>query len=223
MGTHLCNDVKPTVRAASAPTVDPSSFPGDDAGMDTSDLRLAVLLASTRPRRRGESVARWVMEQARGRAATYELVDLRDHPLPLLDEPAAASTGVYEHAHTRDWSAVIAPYDGFVFVTPEYNHSMPAGLKNAIDYLWAEWVDKAGALVSYGNGGGLRSAEQLRTVLSCVGIAHVRPQVSLRNRADFDGYTATPDEHHEHGLAGMLADLELWAAAMRDVRAARTP
>ncbi|WP_062518922.1 NADPH-dependent FMN reductase [Demequina silvatica] len=189
--------------------------------MDTSDLRLAVILASTRPRRRGASVAAWVMDQTRTRDARYELIDLKDHPLPILDEPAAASTGEYAHEHTRAWAAVIEPYDGFVFVTPEYNHSLPAGLKNAIDYLWAEWLDKAGALVTYGNGGGLRSGEQLRTVLSAVGIAHVRPQVVLMNRTDFDGYAATPSVHHEHGLTGMLADLELWAAAMRGVRAAR--
>ncbi|WP_062517087.1 NADPH-dependent FMN reductase [Demequina gelatinilytica] len=189
--------------------------------MDTSDLRIGVILGSTRPRRRGESVAGWVLDHAEHRGATYELIDLRDHPLPLLDEPAAASTGDYTHAHTRIWAAVIARYDAFVFVCPEYNHGLPAALKNAIDYLWAEWLDKAAAIVSYGNGEGLRSAEHLRGVLSAVGIAHVRPQTTLSNRADFDGYTATPNEHHEHGLAAMLDALELWASAMREVRAQR--
>ncbi|WP_062462645.1 NADPH-dependent FMN reductase [Demequina soli] len=189
--------------------------------MSLPSLRIAVIVGSTRPRRRGESVAAWVHGRAQGRDAAYGIVDLRDHPLPLLDEPAAASTGVYEHAHTRAWSEVIAPYDAFVFVTPEYNHGLPAALKNAIDYLWSEWQDKAAAIVSYGNGGGLRSAEQLRTVLSCVGIAHVRAQTTLNNRDDFDGYAVTPNAHHEHGLDAMLADLERWAVAMREARGAR--
>ncbi|SEJ11279.1 NADPH-dependent FMN reductase [Demequina mangrovi] len=189
--------------------------------MDTSGLRIGVILGSTRPRRRGESVAAWVMGQVGERDARYDLIDLRDHPLPLLDEPASASTGRYEHAHTQEWAATIARYDAFVIVCPEYNHGLPAALKNAVDYLWAEWLDKAAATVSYGNGGGQRSAEHLRNVLSAVGIAHVRPQVTLYNRDDFDGYTVTPNEHHLHGLEGMLGDLELWAAAMREVRAAR--
>ena len=97
---------------------------------------IAVILGSTRPGRRGEQVARWVVDHARERRnAEFELVDLLNDPLPHLDEPLAPSMGQYQNAHTQDWAATIARFDGFVFVTPEYNHSTSGVLKNAIDYL----------------------------------------------------------------------------------------
>jgi NAD(P)H-dependent FMN reductase len=189
--------------------------------MDTGDLGIGIILGSTRPRRRGASVAAWVAELASTRDARYSLIDLADQGLPLLDEPESPAKGDYVHAHTRAWADLIAPLDGFVFVTPEYNHSYPAALKNAIDFLWAEWNDKAAGIVSYGNAGGTRAAEHLRGVLSAVGIVHVRRHVTLDNRADFDGYEARPVDHHDRALAGLLADIEHHALAMREVRAAR--
>jgi NAD(P)H-dependent FMN reductase len=105
-----------------------------------SELRIAVVLGSTRPGRNGKAVADWVVARAQGRhGASYELVDLADYPLPHLDEPLPPAMGKYQHDHTKDWAAKIAGYDGFVFVTPEYNHSTSGVLKNAIDYLQAEW------------------------------------------------------------------------------------
>jgi NAD(P)H-dependent FMN reductase len=102
-------------------------------------FRLAIIIGSTRPGRNGEAVAKWIYEIARQRKDTeVELVDIRDYNLPLLDEPQPASTGQYTQAHTRKWSEKIISFDGFVFVTPEYNHAPPAALKNAIDYLFHE-------------------------------------------------------------------------------------
>ncbi|MFI9843520.1 NADPH-dependent FMN reductase [Nonomuraea sp. NPDC051941] len=111
-------------------------------------IRIAIILGSTRPGRRVEDVARWVAEAA-GRhpavktgEAGLELVDIAEYELPLLDEPAPAVIGYYQNAHTKRWAATIDRFDGFVFVTPEYNSAIPAALKNAIDYLYAEWNEK---------------------------------------------------------------------------------
>ena len=83
-----------------------------------SDLKIGIILGSTRPGRKGDQVAHWVLEQAAGREASYELVDLADFNLPHLDEAISASQGRYENDHTKAWAAAIAQYDGFVFVTP---------------------------------------------------------------------------------------------------------
>src|SRR5690349_11564657 len=102
--------------------------------------RIGIILGSTRPNRNGEQVAKWVLENAERRDdAEFELVDLRDYPLPHLDEPMPPSIGQYQEQHTKEWAAKIGSFDGFVFVTPEYNHGTSGVLKNAIDYLYAEW------------------------------------------------------------------------------------
>src|SRR5882757_3893971 len=100
--------------------------------------RIGVILGSTRPGRRGEPVPRWVMDEAgRRNDAEFELVDLADYPLPHLDEPLPPSMGQYQNAHTQEWAATIGRFDGYVFITPEYNHSTSGVLKNAIDFLYA--------------------------------------------------------------------------------------
>ncbi|MER5422578.1 NADPH-dependent FMN reductase [Streptosporangium roseum] len=143
-------------------------------------IRIAVIVGSTRPGRRGEAVARWVAEVAGRHAAvtageaTVEVVDLAEYGLPLLDEPVPAAFGQYRNAHTVRWAATIDSFDGFVFVTPEYNHSVPAALKNAIDFLYAEWNDKAAGFVGYGIQGGIRAVEHLRLTLAEVKIAGVQ-------------------------------------------------
>jgi NAD(P)H-dependent FMN reductase len=105
--------------------------------------RIGVILGSTRPGRRGEQVATWVLDVASKRGdADFELIDLADYPLPHLDEPLPPSMGNYQNSHTQDWAAVIARFDGYIFVTPEYNHSTSGVLKNAIDYLYAEWNNR---------------------------------------------------------------------------------
>lgn len=177
-------------------------------------MRIAVILGSTRPGRRSEAVAQWVLNVANTRTdATFELIDLAEVGLPLLDEPMPAIFGEYAHAHTRSWASLIASYDGFVFVTPEYNHSFPAVLKNALDYLYAEWNDKAAGFVSLGGGGGLRAVEQLRLVLAELKVATVRTQVALGRGALEEGL----DQHEE--LNAMLDELVAWASALRSVRA----
>jgi NAD(P)H-dependent FMN reductase len=137
--------------------------------------RVGVLLGSTRPGRRGEPVARWVMDEASRRSdAEFELIDLADYPLPHLDEPLPPSMGQYQNAHTREWAATIGRFDGYVFVTPEYNHGTSGVLKNAIDFLYAEWNNKAMGVVSYGATSGVRAAEHLRLVAGELQMADVR-------------------------------------------------
>src|SRR5271157_213614 len=112
--------------------------------------KVGILLGSTRPNRNGEAVAKWVYDIAKKRKdAEFELVDIKAFNLPLLDEPIPPSMGQYANAHTKSWAAKIDSFDAYVFVTPEYNHATSGALKNAIDYLYKEWNNKAAGFVSY--------------------------------------------------------------------------
>lgn len=183
--------------------------------------KIAVILGSTRPGRNGEAVANWVIEQAAARtAATYELVDLQDFPLPHLDEAVPPSMGQYANAHTKAWAAKIAEYDGYIFVTPEYNHSTSGVLKNAIDYVYAEWNNKAAGFVGYGSLGAARAVEHLRLIASELQIATVRAQVTLMLATDFENYsTFTPGENQPPALKALFDQLEAWSSALAPLRA----
>src|SRR5690606_17611436 len=111
-------------------------------------------------------------------AAEFEIVDIADYNLPLLDEPIPPAMGQYSKEHTKKWAKKIAQFDGFVFVTPEYNHATSGALKNAIDFLYQEWNNKAAGFVSYGSAGGTRAVENLRLIMAELQIADVRSQVS---------------------------------------------
>ena len=189
-------------------------------------IRIAIILGSTRPGRRGEAVARWVLEHAAQRTdAAFELGDLADYELPLFDEPLSPYAVVvlgraYTKPHTLRWSAKIGSFDGFVFVTPEYNHSMPAALKNAIDFLYKEWNDKAAAFVSYGGGAsGARAVEALRLVMGEVKVADVRAQVGLSVHTDWEGLTTfKPNPAHAKQLTAMLDEVIAWSGALAPLR-----
>jgi NAD(P)H-dependent FMN reductase len=185
-----------------------------------NQLKIAVILGSTRPGRNGKAVADWVMAQSKGRAgASYELVDLIDYPLPHLDEPLPPSVGKYAGEHTEAWSRKVAAYDGFVFVTPEYNHSTSGVLKNAIDYLYAEWNNKAAAFVGYGTIGGARAIEHLRAISAELQIADVRQQLSFSLFTDFENFSVFTPTPRQHDLAvTMFEQLEAWAGALRELR-----
>ena len=123
-------------------------------------LQVGIIIGSTRPGRKADAVASWVHEIAKQRTdAAFEVVDIADYNLPLLDEPVPPSIGKYSKDHTKKWAAKIATFDAFVFVTPEYNHGTSAALKNAIDFLFAEWNNKAAGFVGYGSAGGVRAIE----------------------------------------------------------------
>ncbi len=183
-------------------------------------LNIGVVTGSTRPNRNSPAVAEWVASRAVGRErAEYEVVDISQWGLPLLDEPVPASAGRYSHEHTKRWAAEVDRFDGFVFITPEYNHGLPAALKNAIDFVFAEWGNKAAGFVSYGSAYGVRAVEQLRLVLAEVSVATVRAQVMLSLFDDFrDFHEFAPGERHEASLATMLDQLESWAGALEPLR-----
>ncbi|RAG85936.1 NADPH-dependent FMN reductase [Streptacidiphilus pinicola] len=185
-----------------------------------STLKIAVILGSTRPGRNGKAVADWVVDRAGARTgAEYELVDLADWPLPFMDEPIPPSMGQYQGALTKAWAAKVAEFDGYVFVTPEYNHSVPAVLKNAIDTAYAEWNNKAAAVVSYGTVGGIRAAEHLRGIASAVQLAHVHQQLAFSLFTDFENLSLfKPDAHHDASATKLFEEIEAWSTAMKTLR-----
>ncbi|MCW2599715.1 MAG: NADPH-dependent oxidoreductase [Frankiales bacterium] len=187
--------------------------------------RIGVILGSTRPGRRGEQVARWVMGIATQRDdAQFDLIDLVDYPLPHMDEPLPPSMGQYQNQHTRDWAATIGQYDGFIFVTPEYNHSTSGVLKNAIDYLYAEWNNKAVGVVSYGAVGGARAAEHLRLIAGELQMADVRTNVALSMFTDFVNFTdLAPGAYQVQALDTLIEQLLAWSAALAPLREVPQP
>jgi NAD(P)H-dependent FMN reductase len=182
--------------------------------------RIGIILGSTRPNRNGEQVAKWVYGIASQRSdAEFELIDLRDYPLPHLDEPLPPSMGQYQNEHTRQWAEKIASFDGFVFVTPEYNHSTSGVLKNAIDFLYAEWNNKAVGFVSYGAVGGARAAEHLRLVAGELQMADVRQQVALSLLTEFENFSVfKPGDYIRSALDTLLDQVIAWSSALAPLR-----
>jgi NAD(P)H-dependent FMN reductase len=183
-------------------------------------LKVAIIIGSTRPGRKGEVVAKWAYEIAqRRRDAEFELVDIKDFNLPLLDEPMSPMMGKYTHDHTKRWSAKIASFDAFVFVTPEYNHATSGALKNAIDFLYSEWVNKAAGFIGYGGASGTRAVENLRLVMGELQVATVRSQVGLSLFTDFENFSIfRPDARHENAVNSMLDQVIAWGGALKALR-----
>ena len=184
-------------------------------------VRIAVVVGSTRPGRRSRQVADWVLSRATTRGgADFEILDLAEHRLPMLDEPVPPSLGDYKHEHTRVWARTISRFDGFIFVTAEYNHSVPGVLKNALDFLYAEWNNKAAGFVSYGSAGGVRAVENLRLIAGELQMADVRAQVALPFTTEFENFrTFTPSENAEEALIPLLDQLISWTTALKTLRA----
>lgn len=183
-------------------------------------IKIAIIIGSTRPGRKADSVAKWVYEIAKKRSdATFEVVDIKSYNLPLLDEPVPPSMAQYSQPHTKTWAAKIASFDAFVFVTPEYNHGTSGALKNAIDFLYGEWNNKAAGFVSYGSMGGARAVESLRLVMGELQVADVRAQVMLSLFTDFENFTAfKPAAMHEKSVNTMLDQVIAWGGAMKTLR-----
>jgi NAD(P)H-dependent FMN reductase len=192
-------------------------------------MKLAIIVGSTRPGRKGSIVGRWVHDQALQRddvswKVDFDLVELEDFDLPLLQEPMvpAAADRDYETPQTRRWSEKIDSYDGFVFVTPEYNHGVPAALKNAVDVLGPEWAHKAVAFVSYGANGGVRAVEQWRVILANLMVSDVRAQVALMAFDDWKDGEFKPIARREEELTTTLDQLVEMTEAVRTLRVEAT-
>lgn len=186
-------------------------------------IDVAIIVGSTRPGRRAAPIANWIFGIASKRSdARFELVDIQDFKLPFLDEPMPPIMGKYAQPHTRNWAAKIASFDAFVFVTPEYNHGISASLKNAIDFLYREWNDKAAGFVGYGAGDGARAVEQLRLVMAEMQVATVRAQVGLSLYSDFENFHLfKPAPNRQASVTAMLDQLVAWGGALRAMREKR--
>jgi NAD(P)H-dependent FMN reductase len=183
-------------------------------------LRIAIVIGSTRPERKAAAVAQWIYDIASLKGgAEFEIVDIAEFALPLLDEPLPPSMGQYTHQHTKRWGEKIETFDGFVFITPEYNHGTSAALKNAIDFLYREWNNKAAGFVSYGTTGGIRAVEHLRLFMAELQVADVRAQVTLLIGEDFENFTTfKPRPRHERSVNAMLDQVIAWSTSLKPLR-----
>lgn len=183
-------------------------------------LKVGIIIGSTRPGRKAEAVAQWVHGIASARSdAQFELIDIADYNLPLLDEAMPPGYGQYAHDHTKRWAAKIAEFDAFVMVTPEYNHSTSGALKNALDFLYAEWNHKSVGFVGYGSAMGVRAIEHLRQIVGELMMADVRQAVQLSLFTDFENFAAfKPAEHHEKTVNTMIDQVIAWGGALKTLR-----
>jgi NAD(P)H-dependent FMN reductase len=185
-------------------------------------VKIAIVTGSTRPGRFGEQPSRWLFDLAQKQGgAEFQLVDLEEQGLPLLDEPVPPAQHKYQHEHTKRWARLVDSLDGFVFVTAEYNHSIPAALKNALDYVWYEWHHKPAAFVSYGSAaGGARSVAHLRGVMGELKIYDLRDQLLMPeywNRLDDEGRYQFSDREVE-AAQDILRQIVFWAEEMKRSR-----
>src|SRR6202012_4043869 len=151
----------------------------------------------------------------------FELVDIMDLELPFLDEEEPPSFGQYANEHTKRGAEKIAPFDGFIFVTPEYNHSVPGALKNALDFVYGEWNNKAAGFVGYGSLGGVRAIEHLRVIMAELQGADVRTSVALSIFTDFENFTDfKPGEFQRDSVTAMIDQLVPWSEALKPLRVA---
>lgn len=173
-------------------------------------MKIGIVLGSIRDGRKGESVARWVQQVSASRGdADYQLLDLKEFAVPLLTSgthPMQADRR-YDSELVTAWSRAVDACDGFVFVTPEYNHGVPGAMKNAVDVLGPEWVGKTAAFVGYGSVGGVRAIENWRTVIANFSMVDVRAEVNLSVFTEFDGSQVTPSERRGDEVTAMLDQL----------------
>jgi NAD(P)H-dependent FMN reductase len=183
---------------------------------------LQIIIASTRPGRVGPSVASWIHERAIAHGGfDVELVDLAEVNLPMFDEPKHPRFGQYVHQHTKDWSATIKRADAFIFVVPEYNYGFNAAIKNAIDYLNAEWQHKPVGFVSYGGvAAGTRAVQMLKQVITTLKMVPVFDAVNIPFVQQFldEERRLQPNDIMETAATAMLDELVRWTASLRNMR-----
>lgn len=186
-------------------------------------MKLKIIIASTRPGRKGPILGTWITDLARKHGAyDVEVLDLAEIKLPFMDEPNHPRFGKYEHAHTKAWSKTISDADAFIFVTPEYNYGYPATLKNALDYLFTEWTYKPVGFVSYGGvAAGTRAVQMLKQVVTAQKMMPVAESVNVPFFTRFinDADVFVPDEGLEKSAIAMLDELVLWTKSLMQLRA----
>jgi len=183
-------------------------------------LKIGIIVGSTRPGRNSPQVAKWTYDLAKERKdAEFEIVDIVDYNLPVFDEPMPPAYHNYQKDHTKKWAEKIGSFDGFIFIAPEYNHGVTGALKNAIDFIYAEWNNKVAGFVSYGSTGGARAVEHLRGIMAELQVADVRAHVSLSMMTDFENWSVfKPADGHKAQLSTLLDQLVAWGGALKDLR-----
>jgi NAD(P)H-dependent FMN reductase len=178
-----------------------------------SKLNIGIILGSTRQGRLSPQVGEWIKSVADQRGdANYEIVDIAEFKLPFLGEADATE-------QATAWNSKLASLDGFVFIVQEYNHSITASLKNALDYARDAWNNKAAGIVSYGSVGGARAAEHLRGILGELSVADVRVHPALSLFTDFEnGSVFKPADLHLTNVNGMLDQVLAWSGALKTLR-----
>ena len=183
-------------------------------------LKVAIIIGSTRSHRLGERVAQWV-EIASKEMKDWDvtILDLQKKNLPFYDEiklPAEMDRK-YPNPKVQAWSKSIDEADAFLIITPEYNHSVPAPLKNAIDWLYPEWANKPAALVGYSTStiGAARAIEHLRNILATLAVATVRTGLTIGRAQDvIDEKGICKDENLNKVLRTEFMQLDSWGRAM---------
>lgn len=183
-------------------------------------MHIQIIVGSTRNGRRSRMIADWVHQQMTGHADfTFEMVDLKDWNLPLFEFDSAPARADYKDSLQKKWAEKISAGDGYIFISPEYNHSFTPSLKNALDYLYHEWSRKPATFVSFGEVGGARSVEQLRLVLIELGMAPLKEALhifDLRSKLDASGFQAS--QHDTDRLQKAVKELVWWARALNEAR-----
>ena len=174
-------------------------------------MKIAVFLGSIRKGRTGENVAAWAMEQlrARGDGNTYELVDLAKQDLDPQTSipPRQVENGDYDNPKTRAWAQLIGGFDGFIFLTPEYNASVPGPMKDAYDLLYAEWTGKPVGLVGYGSDGAATARKHWNDIVTRVGMKPASTQVAYTFEEHFPDFTFVPGEQGEAAFSALMDEL----------------
>lgn len=183
---------------------------------------ITIILGTVRPNRFGGQVADWLKKlTADYKQATFTVVDLAELNLPFMDEPDIPMYGNYAKGHTKKWAEIIDKSDGFIVISPEYNHSYSPALKNAFDFLWAEWLYKPLAFVSYGaTAGGARGVEHLRGVAGQLRMYDMGEHVIIPDyfkQLDEKG-VFTPDDEQLSSAHSMTERLIFWAEQFKEAR-----
>ncbi|SMY05117.1 NAD(P)H-dependent FMN reductase [Brevibacterium aurantiacum] len=182
-------------------------------------LNIAIIPGTSRPQALNPQIVNWVEQQlASNGDVRAEVVDFGSFDLPLLDEVIPAGAKMYANDHTKAWGAKLEEFDAFIFVTPEYNHSISGSLKNALDFVASEFNHKVAGIVNYGADKGVRAAEHLRHILANYKLAVVRDQASFSLFTDFADGVFTPTEVSATPFASMADDLVSWGEALKSVR-----
>jgi NAD(P)H-dependent FMN reductase len=175
-------------------------------------IKVGIILGSSREGRVSPSIGDWTLSLAqKNMEADFEIIDVIDYNLPFLGESK-------DQGPATKWNDKIESLDGFIFITPEYNHSITGSLKNAIDHAYDNWFNKAAGIISYGFGGGARAAEHLRGILGAIAVADVQTHPMLSMVTDFKDKKFSPNPYNDKVVSKMVDEVVNWSKALKTIR-----